>query len=239
MMKTSEEKIQDYIDGLLQGEELLAFEQELATDLQLREQLNLHREVQSILARRMNSGEDELRTNLHEAAHANRHSESDNKSKSLYRILVPILAAACILVVIKFSLSTSSTLYQLPIMESEIVRGSGEAGKYEDAVIYFNNQSFSEARDILNQLINSDSLNVQYKYYHALTYYGEENWSESIAELETIADGESVFAREATYYLAVAYSKENKNEKAILLLQQIKSDDELGRKANKLLKDMQ
>lgn len=237
-MKTSEEKIQDYIDGLLKGEELLAFEQELATDLQLREQLNLHREVQSILARRINSGEDELRTNLHEAAYANRHSEGRNKSKSLYRILVPILAAAGILIVIKFSLYTSSTLYQLPIMESEIVRGSGETGKYEDAVIYFNNQSFSQARDILDQLINNDSLNVQYKYYHALTYYGEENWSESIAKLEAIADGESVFARDATYYLAIAYNKENKNEKAILLLQQIKSDDELGRKANKLLKDL-
>jgi hypothetical protein len=239
MMKTSEEKIQDYIDGLLKGEELLAFEQELATDLQLREQLNLHRKVQSILARRTNSGEDELRTHLHEAATAHRRPEGNNKSKSLYRILVPILAAAGILIVIKFSLYTSSTLYQLPVMESEIVRGAGEDGKYEDAVISFNNKSFSQARDILDQLIYSDSLNVQYSYYHALTYYGEENWSEAIAKLEAIAGGESVFAREATYYLAVAYSKENKNEKAILLLQQIKSDDELGTKANKLLKDLQ
>ncbi len=238
-MKTSEEKIQDYIDGLLQGEELLAFEQELATDPQLSEQLNLHREVQSILARRMSSDADELRNNLHEAATAHRRSEGNNKSKSLYRILVPILAAACVLVVFKFFSGTSSTLYQLPIMESEIVRGAGEAGKYEDAVRHFNNQSFDQARDILDQLINSDPLNVQYKYYHALTYYGEENWGESIAKLEAIAEGESVFAREATYYLAAAYTKENKNEKAILLLQHIKSDDELGRKANKLLKELQ
>ncbi|MBE8720040.1 hypothetical protein C4F40_04770 [Sphingobacterium sp. Ka21] len=238
-MKTSEEKIQDYIDGLLKGEELIAFEQELATDPQLSEQLKLHKEVQSILARRMNSSEHELRTHLHEAATAHRRPEGNNKSKSLYRILIPILAAACIVVVVKFFSNTSSTLYQLPVMESEIVRGAGEAGEYEDAVTFFNSQSFGQAREILDQLINSDTLNVQYKYYQALTYYGEENWSESIAKLEVIADGESVFAREATYYLAAAYTKTNKTGQAILLLQQIKSDDELGRKANKLLKDLQ
>lgn len=238
-MKTREENIQDYIDGLLKGEELIAFETQLAIDGQLREDLSLQQEIQSILAQRINNSEHELRDSLRKAEQTVRSPKGKNKSKPLYRVLIPLLAAACILIVFKLFYNPSAGLYQLPIMESEIVRGAAENGKYEDAVNAFNSQSFGQAREILEQLMHSDSLNVQYKYYHALTYYGEENWAESIAKLEPIAKGESVFARESSYYLAIAYTKENKNEEAISLLQQIEEDDELGRKAGKLLKELQ
>lgn len=48
-MNEHSEKIQDYIQGHLQGEELSQFEAQLAIDLDLRNMLSLQKEVNAIL----------------------------------------------------------------------------------------------------------------------------------------------------------------------------------------------
>ncbi|HMR20270.1 MAG TPA: hypothetical protein PKA53_13285, partial [Sphingobacterium sp.] len=157
------------------------------------------------------------------------------------KLYLPIAAAACLLVFFGLFLFRGGdhALYELPQMQSEIVRGQAGDVSYEDAVKAFNNKSYGEARTMLNGLIASDSTVVQYQYYAALTYFGEEDWPSTIRELTAIAQGKSVFADEAKYYLAVAYWKSGETTKAIELANQIPDIGKLGEKTRKLLGEME
>lgn len=235
-MENLTDKIQDYIDGLLQGEDLAHFESQMAVDDELRNLVSLHKEVHTIINRRLDSKEDELRSNL---ANARAHVSTAPKSNKIFKLYMPIAAAACLLVFFSiFYFGKDDGLYDLPTMQSEIVRGQTGNVTYEDAVNAFNNASYIEAREMLHTLITQDSMQIQYRYYAALTYFGEENWSSSIEELTPLAEGKSIFADEAKYYLAVSYLKIDQRSNALEWLDRIPFEGKLGDKKAKLLKEI-
>ena len=236
-MENRIEKIQDYIDGLLVGEELVQFEQQMREDDDLRQEVNLQKEVQGIIQGRLDSNEEPLRANLRNARTL---SQSGQRSTKVYKLYLPIAAAVCVLIFFSlFFLKTNDgSLYDLPAMQSEIVRGQEENVSYENAVKAFNDKSYTEARSMLQSLIATDTMIVQYQYYAALTYFGEGNWPQAIQDLSPIAHGRSIFADEAKYYLAASYSKTHQNEKAIELLNDIPKRGKVGEKADKLLKEL-
>ncbi len=234
-MENKADKIQEYIDGLLTGDELAQFEKWMADDEELRQEVHTQREVQGIIVNRLTSNEDALRANLQ---HARALRQSGRKSVvNLYRVYLPVAAAACLLIFfsIFYLYTNDSYLYDLPAMQSEIVRGQEENVSYENAVKAFNAKSYEEAREMLYTLIEADSSVVQYQYYAALTYFGEQNWSLIIPELTPIAEGGSIFADEAKYYLAIAYHRIDQHEEARELLRMIPREGKLGEKAGKLL----
>lgn len=239
-MKTRAEQIQDYIDGILTDEELEKFENELLADTSLQEEVNHYREIQKIIASRLSGEKEEqaLSETLRQSEAVHRVSQKVKK-RSIYTFILPLAAAACLLFFLKIFFFSSSALYELPRLESEVVRGEMKANKYEDVVRTFNEKSYKEARVILDQLQIDEPSNVQYQYYAALTYYGEEKWMEAILKLKPIAYGESVFAPEASYYLASSYLKNNQKEEAIILLEKLKDNPELGEKATEALKEIE
>src|SRR5690606_40389807 len=102
-MSSYDNKIQDYIDGLLTGDELTAFEQRLASDEELRELLTLHREIGDIVRKRENADTEALRANLKSAEIAVRAAEdgpqSDKEKLDVPRVIrfrryLPAVAAA-------------------------------------------------------------------------------------------------------------------------------------------------
>ncbi|NGF55279.1 hypothetical protein G5B35_18300 [Parapusillimonas sp. SGNA-6] len=237
-MENRAEKIQDYIDGLLLGEELIQFEKQIAEDEDLKVEVSLQQELQGIIRSRLNSNEKILRTHMQNARILSQSTKGS--SKKVYKLYLPIAAVACLLVFFSLFLlrNSDSGLYDLPTMQSEIVRGQEENVSYEHAVKAFNNKEYEQARTMLDILITADSTIVQYQYYAALTYFGEENWAQSIQELTPLAEGKSIFADEAKYYLAVAYHKTEQKDKAIALLNEIPAQGKVGQKASKLLKEL-
>ena len=233
-MENYSEKIQDYIEGQLEGEDLIQFEAQLLVDDELRNLLSLQKEVHDILSHRVVSKEIELRETLSTVSNNFRHQTAVKVVN--FRKWIPILAAACLLVVgALFFFNQSDDLYALPELHSEIVRGQEENVVYENGVKAFNAKDYSVARLQFESLISSNPTQAQYQYYLGLTFLGEENLKSSIEILLPIASGESVFANEAKYYLAIAYHKNSENNKAIELLDQIKTDTSLSEKANRLL----
>ena len=231
------DKIQDYIEGQLQGQELIDFENHLQKDNEFRNIVNLQREVHEIIHRRLTSNEDDLRATLF-------HAENEIRQPHqtfLYRIkpFMAIASAACILLVgYLFFFNSTSDLYDLPVMQSEIVRGKESNEKYEEAVKLYNQKSYAQSRQILNDLISDEPEVAQYQFYAALTYVGEENWKEGVDKLKLMANGSSIFKYEAMYYLAVSLVKEGKREDAITALKSIPTQGELGKKAEKLLQKL-
>ncbi len=236
-MENKIDKIQDYIDGLLEGDELIQFEKQLLEDEALRQEVSMQQEVQGIIQHRLDSKEDELRKSLKNAQAV---LQSRKSSTNIYKLYLPIVAAACLLVFFSlfFFYSNDNSLYDLPTMQSEVVRGQEENVRYENAVKAFNAKSYEEAREMLNTLIAVDPSILQYQYYAALTYFGEQNWSLSIQELTPIADGKSIFADEAKYYLAASYHQIDQKDEAIRLLEQIPITGKLGKKAAEFLETL-
>src|SRR5690606_9975461 len=107
-------------------------------------------EITDLLTRRLSSDEQALRTTLSEVDPKYRRGKG--KVVSWKQWLMPLTAAACILIVVKFVFFPSDTaLYKLPEMRSEVVRGnqSSEADSYEHAVEAFNAKDYSKSTSIL------------------------------------------------------------------------------------------
>jgi tetratricopeptide (TPR) repeat protein len=233
-MENITDRIQDYIDGLLQGEDLAHFENRMVVDEELRNLVRLQKEVHDIINRRLESKEDELRGNL---AHARANMAKATSPSKMVRMYIPIAVAACLLVFFGLFLfrGGDQALSELPVMQSEIVRGEDGNMDYEDAVAAFNHGKYREARAILEALIVQEPTVVQYQYYAALTYIGDENWKEAVATLTPLAEGVSIYVDEARYYMALAYWKSGENTKAKEILLQVSDKGKPGEKKKALL----
>lgn len=236
-MENHSEKIQDYIEGLLDGEELMRFEARLAVDKELRNMVALQREVYEILNRRVPAQEDSLKKTLAEVNA--RYREGSKSSTTGIKRWFPVVAAACILLVGSlFFFKGSNEPYELPLMRSEIVRGELENTSYEKAVTAFNEGQYTVAEELLSVLFERDPEQIQYQYYLGLSYIGAKKWVKAVDLLSPIASGPSVFALESNYYLAIAYYEKGDFDNAKMCLNKIPAEGDLGEKAAKLREKM-
>lgn len=236
-MENLTDKIQDYLDGLLDEVETQRFEQGMREDAELRNFVRLQREVQGIIKQRLESGEEAVRANLEQARVQMTNPPQSNK---LIKMYVPLGAAVCLLLIVGLFLfrGTDQSLYDLPIMPSEVVRGEVGPSDYETAVLLFNEGKYKEARAVLEPLILAEPDIVQYQYYAALTFVGSEDWSGASLALQPLAEGVSIYADDAKYYLALAYWKQGNAQDAQTVLGQIPDDGKLAEKKASLLKAM-
>lgn len=227
--------VQDYIDGLLDAEDLARFEERLAVDVDLQNEVNRQQEIRGILTKRLLSKEKDLQDTLAQVSHDFR-SKPRGIMVRMKRYII-VTSAACVLILVGlFFMDRTNELYALPEMQSEIVRGQEQNEWYENAVVAFNNGKYAVARENLEAILKDDPDQVQVQYYLGLSYIGEKKWKSAIAVLRPIADGTSVFGYEAQYYLAVSYYKNGEGAKAVPLLKYLCEEDGLWcEKANKLM----
>lgn len=96
-MENQSERIQDYIEGQLEGNDLVQFEAQLAVDDELRNLLALQKEVHDILNRRVMSQEMELRGTIASVANNFRHNP-DAKIINIKRIIMVVVVAFTLIV---------------------------------------------------------------------------------------------------------------------------------------------
>ena len=236
-MENYRDKIQDYIEGILESEELGDFERQLASDSELRNLVSLQREVHEILNKRVHSKEIELRNTLVDAERRQRFGKARNLFD--FKKLASVAVAVCVLIAAAlFFFQPSSSLYDLPIMTSEIVRGAEFDAQYEAAVKSFNAREFEQTISLLTPLVKDKPDVLQYQYYLGLAHLGQKDWKNAIDILEPISAGQSVFVDESKYYLAICYMENGDKEKAVNLLNEIPKSGSLGDKVQKILKKL-
>lgn len=235
-MKSREELIQDYIDNVLSADDKQLFDKLYESDAEFRAELKSQEEMVDLLTHRLSSDEQTLRMSLTDAEA--KYRKGKGKVVSWKQWLMPLAAAACILIVVKFVFFPSDiTLYELPEMRSEIVRGNqnNEADRYEHAVEAFNAKDYRESTSILLDLHQTDKTILQYQFYLGLSLIGEKKFNEAARYLSPLADGESVFQQEASYYVAIALTESGQTEQARQRLSNIDPSSKIYEKAKKLL----
>src|SRR5690606_24347450 len=153
-------------DGLLDGDELQAFEQKLREDEDFRNLVYLQREVNDIIHKRVNSGEQDLRISLRAAEQETRSHDGATPLIKKIKPLIAVVSAACLFVVgYLFFTNSNSSLYELPAMQSEVVRGEEAVARYEEAVRLYNAKSYKESRDRKSTRLNSSHVKNSYAVF--------------------------------------------------------------------------
>lgn len=235
-MNNSDQRIQDYIDGLLPADEKLAFEEQLKVDSDL--QANFQEQVflNKVLKERLGGQAEDLQITI--AAAEDNYRRGKKKEQKSWMIWLPLIAAALLLLIFNiYKQQSVDDLYNAPDMLSEVVRG-GELieNHYEQARDYYKNKEFKSARGQLDVLLEAEPDNLQYHFYKAMTFYAEEDWQGALSELMPLAAGESVFKDEARYYKGICYYRLGEIETAVSTLAEIEETSPIYDKATKLRK---
>lgn len=231
-------QIQDYIDGLLTAEEKQAFEQELAGNRELQEELALQQRLNAVIGKQLSSEENSqaLKNTLQQLNKDYFTRKQPAKVVSFKKTWIALAAAACIAIAIVTSGIFSSTNYEaLPQMTTTITRGSNTDSLYNEAVTAYTKKEYLLAINALNQLAMTDSANAAVHYYLGLSLIGEKTYPRAASVLETVANGPSVYKEDAAYFAGLAYYKTGDTKKAALYLQQVPAGSSYYKKAQKLL----
>lgn len=242
-MKSKEELIQDFLDDSLTEEDKPLFDHYWETDADFKEQLELQQEIHRALENRILSDSEGLREKLNEVEVAFR--SGGQKNKPIIRKLLPILAAACVLIgATLFLLPGKDSLYELPQMRSEIVRGQSDTNfgtasqRYEEAVNAFNEGLYTQSTNLLRDLQAESPEILQYQYYLGLSLIGEKKFGEAENQLVGLASGESVFKNDSMYFLAIALYEQGKISEALIQAHLIPENSTVYPQAQMLIKEL-
>jgi len=231
-------QIQDYIDGLLTAEEKQAFEQELANNRELQEELALQQRLNAVISKQL-AGEQEtqaLKETLQQLTQQYFVQKQPAKVVSFKKAWIALAAAACIAIaVVTTGIFTSPNYEALPEMTTTTTRGTDTDSLYNEAVNAYAKKEYPLAINALNQLMQTDSANAAVRYYLGLSLIGEKTYQRAASILETVANGPSVYKEDAAYFAGLAYYKTGDRVNATQFLQQVPAGSSYYKKAQKLL----
>lgn len=238
------DQVQEYVEGELDGEDLVAFERALATDAALRQEVKLRKEIQSTLAHQEEVADQAVQLSFLLQSKRTKFFLGGAVAKpSITRRLklwgIGLAAAASIALILTFTGVFSSAHYgSLPTMPDYAVRSNQSKEAYSGAARAFNHKNYDEAIDELSALKNSEKNNAIVEYYLGLSYLGKKSYQKAIPHLETIASGNSIYREDANYYLGYAFYKLADDKMALSYLQKVPENSRLLKKAMKLRKKL-
>jgi len=235
------EHIQDYLDGLLTPEERRVFEQELQRNVALREETNHQRELHAIIGKHQRAAEGlpALQETLRQVSDNHFASRPALKKRRMITWLIPMAAAACLLVAFNFFGWFTTDFNQLPEMSLAVTRGNASDTDYEEAARAFNAADYDSSAELLAALVQRDTTVIRYRFFLGLSHIGQQDYHRAAAQLRPIADGPSVFADDARYFTAVALWHIGNEQQAANYAKQVTVSSPYYEKAEKLLRKLQ
>ncbi|MBN1183909.1 MAG: tetratricopeptide repeat protein [Bacteroidales bacterium] len=238
-MKTTAQII-DYLDGELSGKELENFLQNVNKDTELKEILNLHKEVDSMLkdktALSFFEKLDEGYYHYISYKQKNDNSPPFIKNISKMRFIHMIKYAAAILIVAglgtvlllvnkkHYSSNQLYSMYYKPY-DADIINRSAKisSNKILEGITYYQKGFYDEAYSIFSSLFEQNNTCMEALFYKALSSIGMENYEEAIQSLQIlIENGNSAYTTHADWYLGLCYLKLNQTEKAVTVFNTLK-----------------
>jgi hypothetical protein len=242
--------IEQYLNGELSGEALIAFEEQLKNDNELAAELQLYKNIEHELKQsQQNEAEENALTatlkNLG-AQHFTTTAKPAAKVAAMRRIW-PYAAAAAIVIIffISKTLFTSTTSseklyaeYAVPEKLSAIVRGANNDSLTITAVNFFNQQSYIAALPLLKMITEEDTTHADLMLALGISQLQTGNAPASISTFEKLITGETIYKYEGTFWKALALLKQDKRAGAKKILEQIPEGSSAYEKAGKLLKEL-
>lgn len=197
--RTTFETIEAYVLDRMSTAERAAFEERLAADAELRQEVALQQE--NIHAVELGGF---LRT-VQQAGHAHAASARGGQWPDLWRYAAMV---AVILAVAAWWLTRPTSNEQLfaehfrPDTGLPVAMGAADDPIFSDAMVSYKEGKYAEARAKWSTLLRSEPMNDTLRYYIASAWLAEDHFQEALPLLESVATDEgSVFQDRACWYL--------------------------------------
>ena len=218
-------EIEEYIHNELIGEDLSLFEAELASNKKLEDEIAFIKSIDRALKE---SDIMRLRANLEhisEEISTNKHKERSFAGRFTVRRIALSTVAACMVFLIGISgiLSESSTsrdLYQKyynKYASGVTVRSASiNANKIlSEALFKYENQDYTAALDLFNQVILSNPGNMAGHFYAGVSLQETGRYRNAIKEYESVIENkDNLFTEQAEWYTGLCYLQTNEDKKA-------------------------
>lgn len=210
--------INRYLDGEMNAEELKAFEAAMLQDADLKNEVELLRDVHATLKIKLHPGEHEtsLRNSLKEmnAEFFSARSEQAKVIPLNRRKWMTAIAAVFVLTLLltvwqpwkKEDLYLQYADVQMPGIAK---RGVASDSLIQSAVENFNNKKFAEAIPDFETILKDSAGNSFVQYYYAIALMQNDNIEKARAQFSELYNGSSIFKFDAAFYMALSYLKEN------------------------------
>lgn len=245
MTPYSFDDIARYAENEMSPAEREAFEQALAADETLRQQLAFYKDVHSSLQQHFTKNEGQK--NLEETLQQLRGEYFAKQNKpakviAINRYLRYAMGAAAVLLVTIFLWRPWVSLYDQYkeiTMVDPTVRGDNADSLLREAAVLFNDEQFDEAAVLLGQVRGQRPDDSFTAFYYALALLHTDKDKESLEIFTNLYQSETIYKYEAAFYAALYYVKGRKSfVQARAWLQRIPPDAPNYNRAQALLRKL-
>jgi hypothetical protein len=239
--------ISRYLDGEMGAEEAKAFEELMQVDAELKNEVELYKEVNQTLQMKLHPGEKEivLRNTLQDLR-GEYFAEETHQTRiiPMKRRRWMYAAAAVFIMVIMLTVwapwqkEDLYTKYASIEMPGVMVRGNATDSLLKNAAEQFNQKNFAAAIPSFEAALKEDPQNSFAQYYYAIALLQDNQGARSREQLTQLYTGTSLFRYDAAYYMGLSYLKEKKMTECREWLNKIPPDAPIYEKAQRLLKKL-
>lgn len=241
--------ISRYFDGEMNAEEQNAFEDQMQKDEQLRNQVELTREVNETLRMKLYPDENELALRktfaaIRPAYFSTGDQQHQSKAKVIHFRRTMWIAVAAAVIVIVFLTVWSPWQKDLYHQYASIeMPGVAERGVAADSLLKqantkFNEKKFAESLPMFEAILKDDPKNSFVHFYYAIALLENDQIDKSRNELMQLYNGASILRYDAAFYMALSYLKEKNKTVCKEWLQKIPADAGIYSKAEELQKKL-
>ena len=229
--------IERYLDGELQGDDLINFELQLKTDKKLAQDCFLQKEIRAAFS---NRDVYELRNQISEITKEFKQEKQIAKRRKLVFLYAAcaILIVAVISTICIFNKSyTNDELYAVyfkPYDAGTITRGAEETPKdiYTQALRAYDYKKYYEALELLKKIPDTSYFLVPKEYFTGLSYMELHKFDEAIRHFENASsDKRNAFYDDVIWYLGLCYLKTNQTNLAIQQFKKLLKNDSFYKKS--------
>lgn len=244
------ERLEQYLNGELNGRELESFKNEINHRTELKQELALHQGVREAV-----NDKDTLL--LQETLKEIREEwKIENMSPPTIRFWHTTLFKVAAVIILVATVSLLLYLSQRPTFNrpyelyahhykpptAELVRGFEERDqtKFQDALLKFNEANYQEAAIDFESMIASDPGHIKPQYYLAHCYMNLGNMNKAITLFHVIIDhADNIYILDARWYLGLAYLNQGLIDEARQQFLQLQKNTSKGKEVGKLLSQLE
>jgi tetratricopeptide (TPR) repeat protein len=233
------DRIQKYLDGEMKGDELKKFKDDLQKDPELVQELDLHRSLDGII---LTQDEERFRKKLDEAykeykiKSAGNDNPKPSRKKEKQRLYIAVSFAAGFILAIIVYVSGIRKESNDSIFNKYLISYTGEQSSrnlhsslsspdtIERAINLYNQNNYSEASQLFNQILQASPENTEAQFYNGLCFIYLNEFERAITSFDKVLNRPyNYFQEYSKWYLVMCYVRTNQNETAKILLQEIAS----------------
>lgn len=229
-----------YITNTLSEEDRLKFEAQLKTDTELKQYFIDYKDAYSFLENKFENENlsTDFKNNLSTISEAyfKKHRKTKRSSFYKYTLAACVIALLGVFILNHFTKPTYEN-YSTFNSISLSVRGEGNT-LLKTAENAFNNRDFKTANKTFQDLLKTDSSNLEYKLYSAICNIELNQFKTAENILESLINQNSVYKNTASWYLALSKLKQKQYKTCKDILKTIPKEADHYKQAQKLIKKL-